>query len=203
MKNRFTTNFLKLSILAVVLFTVSCSKDNDTPAVVVLETKTVSNLAAPQTAGAAFIKFSFSENAIVTHDNWDIAFRGTTIIVNGGVKKNEDEPSRTGSGAISIVKGTLASVTAFPTANTFAPDAATAYAIPTGSNNGWYSYDDVSHIISPIAGKVFVVKTYNGKYAKFEILSYYKDAPAVPNDKSESRNYTFKFVYQVNSDSTF
>ncbi|UPT70617.1 MAG: HmuY family protein [Flavobacterium sp. JAD_PAG50586_2] len=203
------TNFLKLSILALTLGLASCSNDDSNQAVA-LETKTVSNLSAPQTGGqgqpvgGAFTKFSFSQNAIVTDDSWDIAFRGTTIIVNGGDEIGiTDEPTRTGAGAISIVTSTLANVTTFPAASTFAQDGTATYAIPTGSGNGWYSYDQATNIISPIAGKVFVVKTHNGKYAKFEILSYYKDAPATPDATSMSRYFTFKFVYQANSTTTF
>jgi hypothetical protein len=210
MKNRFTTNFLKLSILAVVLFTASCNSDDDTPEAVVLETKTVSNLNAPQTGGQGqpdggpFTKFSFSENAIVTNDNWDIAFRGTTIIVNGGSLIGlADEPARTGTGAVSIVSGTLSTVTTIPAAGTFAQDGATTYAFPRSGDNVWYNYDSTTHIISAKAGKVFVVKTHDGKYAKFEILSYYKDAPAAPDANSVSRNFTFKFVYQGSSSTTF
>jgi hypothetical protein len=210
MKIRFTTKFLKLSLLTVVLFTASCSSDDDTPEVVVLETKTVSNLAAPQTGGQGqsvgglFTKFSFSKNAIVTDANWDIAFRGTTIIVNGGALIGiADEPARTGTGAVSIVSGTLSTITAIPNATTFIQDGALTYSIPTGSGNGWYAYNQTTNIISPIAGKVFVVKTHDGKYAKFEILSYYKDAPAAPDATSASRYFTFKFVYQGNSTTGF
>ena len=54
-----------------------------------------------------------------------------------------------------------------------------------------------------IAGKVFVVKTHDGKYAKFEILSYYKDAPATPDATSVGRYYTFNYAYQANSTTTF
>ncbi|WP_316636241.1 HmuY family protein [uncultured Flavobacterium sp.] len=205
------TNFLKLSILALVIFTASCSsddKDNTTPVVV---TTKVSNLAAPQTggqgqpAGGAFIKFSFSQNKVVTDNSWDVAFRGTTIIVNGGTKIGINEESeRTGSGAASIVSGTFASITAFPAASTFVQDADKVYAIPTGSGKGWYSYNSDTHIISPIAGKVFVVKTHDGKYAKFEILSYYKDAPVTPDPATAvSAYYTFNFAYQANSTTTF
>ena len=208
------TNFLKLSILALTIFITSCSNDDDkkedtTPAVV---TTKVSNLPAPQTGGqgqtvgGAFTKFSFSENKIVTNDNWDIAFRGTTIIVNGGTKvitADADEPARTGSGAVSVVSGTFASVTAFPTAATFKADAASVYAFPSGVD-AWYNYDGATHIISAKAGKVFVVKTHDGKYAKFEILSYYKDAPATVDPlTAESRYYTFNFAYQANSLTTF
>lgn len=207
------TNFLKLSLLALVIFATSCSNDDDkkeeiTPAVV---TQKTSNLPAPQKGGQGepvggeFTKFSFSENKIVTNDNWDIAFRGTTIIVNGGAKynaKDADEPARTGSGAVSIVSGTFSSVTTFPLASSFKADAASIYAFPTGAD-AWYNYNDVTHIISAKAGKVFVVKTHDGKYAKFEILSYYKGAPATPNATSESRYFTFIFAYQANSTTTF
>jgi hypothetical protein len=209
------TNFLKLSILALTIFITSCSNDDDkkedtTPAIV---TTKFSNLPAPQTGGQGqpvggeFTRFSFSENKIVTNDNWDIAFRGTTIIVNGGAKYNAEdagEPTRTGSGAVSIVSGTFASVTAFPAAATFKADAATIYAIPTGSDKGWYNYNSSNNIISPLAGKVFVVKTHDGKYAKFEILSYYKDAPSNPDPATAvARYYTFNFAYQANSTTTF
>lgn len=207
------TNFLKLSLLALVLFTASCSSDDDkntTPEVVV--TTKVSDLNAPQTGGGGtglptggeYTKFSFSENKVVTTDKWDIAFRGTFIIVNGGAKVNVDdagEPARTGSGAISIVSNTFGAVTAFPAAATFKQDAATVYAIPGVSGQGWYNYANT--VISPIAGKVFVVKTHDGKYAKFEILSYYKGAPATPTAESTSRYYTFNFAYQANSTTTF
>lgn len=208
------TKFLKLSLLALFIFTASCSSDDDkdtTPPAVV--TTKVSDLPAPQTGGGQagpasgeFTKFSFSENKIVTTDKWDIAFRGTTIIVNGGAKFNSqdaDEPARTGSASVSIVSGTFASVTEFPAAATFKQDAATVYAIPTGSGNGWYNYANT--VISPIAGKVFVVKTHDGKYAKFEILSYYKGAPVTPDPSKteDTRFYTFNFAYQANSTTTF
>jgi HmuY protein len=199
----FKSIFLK-SVLVLAVFTalVSCTKDDEKPPVV-LESKTFSNLAAPQTGGqgqpvgGAFTKFSFSKNAIVTDNSWDIAFRGTTILVNGGTAIGiTDEPPRTGSGAVSIVSNTLAGVNAIPEVATFKQDAANTYAIPTGSNNGWYSYNSTTNIISPIAGKIFVVKTNDGKYAKMEIISYYKDAPATPDATSLSRYFTFKYVYQ-------
>lgn len=204
------TNFLKLSLLALVLFTASCSSDDKDNTIPPVETVKVSNLYAPQaggqgeTASGEFTKFSFSESKIVTNDNWDIAFRGTTIIVNGGAKIGIDgEPERKGSAAVSIVSGTLASVTAFPAASTFAQDGAKTYAFPITGTNVWYDYNATTHIISAKSGRVFVVKTHDGKYAKFEILSYYKDAPATPELTSASRYFTFNFAYQANSTTTF
>jgi len=203
------TNFLKLSLFTLVLFIASCNND-DNDATPVAETKTVSNLYAPQTGGQGqavggeFTKFSFSENKIVTDSNWDIAFRGTTIIVNGGAKIGiTDEPERTGTGAVSVVSGTFAGVTTFPLATTFTQDGASTYAIPISGTNAWYDYNSSTHIVSAKAGKVFVVKTHDGKYAKFEILSYYQNAPATPDATSVARYYTFNFAYQANSTTTF
>lgn len=201
----FKSNFFKsVLLLSIVSLLASCSKDDDTtPTPVTLETKTFSNLYAPQTGGqgqpvgGAFTKFSFSQNATVTDESWDIAFRGTTIIVNGGSAIGiTDEPTRTGSGAVSIVSNTLSAVTIIPSASTFAQDGTSTYAIPTGSGNGWYNYNSTNNLITPIAGKVFVVKTHDGKYAKMEIISYYKDAPANPDATALSRYFTFKYVYQ-------
>ncbi|MBX9808110.1 MAG: HmuY family protein [Flavobacteriaceae bacterium] len=196
--------FKSVLVLSVFSLLASCSKDDDeTPATVTLETKTFSNLHAPQTGGqgqpvgGAFTKFSFSKSTTVTDNSWDIAFRGTTIIVNGGtVIGITDEPTRTGSGAVSIASNTLSAVTTIPNASTFKQDGANTYAIPTGSGNGWYNYNPTNNLITPIAGKVFVVKTHDGKYAKMEVISYYKDAPATPDATSLSRYFTFKYVYQ-------
>lgn len=201
----FKSNFFKsVLVVSIVSLFASCSNDDDntsTPATV--ETKTFSNLYAPQTGGqgqpvgGAFTKFSFSQNATVTDDSWDIAFRGTTIIVNGGTAIGiTDEPTRTGSGAVSIVSNTLSAVTTIPSASTFTQDGTSTYAIPTGSGNGWYNYNSTNNLITPIAGKIFVVKTHDGKYAKMEIISYYKDAPANPDATALSRYFTFKYVYQ-------
>lgn len=196
-------NLLKfLLVLTVVVCTAACSKDDD-PVVVSLETKTYANLYAPQTGGQGqpvggeFAKFSFAQNALVTDHSWDIAFRGTTILVNGGTAIGiTDEPTRTGSAAASIVTTTLDAVKTLPDGASFQQDGANMYAIPTGSGNGWYNYDTATNLVTPIAGRIFVIKTHDGKYAKFEIVSYYKDAPASPDATAISRHYTLKYVYQ-------
>jgi hypothetical protein len=207
-KNLITAVFA----LTALIFT-SCSDDNNntpqetTP--IAAETQTVSNLSANQTGGQGeaaagiYTKFSFSQNAVVTGDDWDVAFRGTNILVNGGTAFAADEPARTGEGAAATLSGVLFNeVTAVPAATAFTQDSATAYAIPTGSGNGWYSYNSTTHVITALAGKVFVIKTHDGKYAKMEILSYYKDAPANPDITTESRYYTFKFTYKADDNTT-
>ena len=183
---------------------VSCSKNED-PILQPVESKTITNLHAPQTAdytvnppviSGDFAKFSFIEGAQVSGDNWDIAFRGTSIIVNGGASIGlTDEPGRTGNASLSIESGTFASILTAPEEINFKQDASGVYALPTGSGNGWYSYNATTHSIDPIAGKVLVVKTIDGNYAKVEILSYYNDnTPSQAN----SRYYTFNYVYNPN-----
>ena len=79
-------------------------------------------------------------------------------------------------------------------------DSESAYAVPTGSGNGWYNYEGPpTHLITPIAGRTLIFKTHNGRYAKMEIQSYYKNAPESPNAfTDEAQVYTFNYTYQPN-----
>tara|TARA_R110002049_G_scaffold181169_1_gene348222 strand:- start:9776 stop:10390 length:615 start_codon:yes stop_codon:yes gene_type:complete len=191
------------TLLTLFITFISCDKEDDTPSLVAVESKAITNLKAEQTSdyttnpptiSGDYIKFSFETGAATTTDNWDIAFRGSTILVNGGEATAEDQPERTGNAAVYITSGTLASVEEVTTALLKTDSSVDGLAITTGSGNGWYNYDQSTHIITPIAGKVLVVKTNNGKYAKLEILSYYKDA----DTSSDSQYYTFNYIYQPN-----
>lgn len=171
---------------------------------------TMSNLAAPQTGGQGqpvggpFTKFSFETGDVTDSEtNWDIAFRGTTIAINGGaVTGTADEPTRNGNAGASIETGTFAEVTSADGLN-FGQDADGAFAIPAGSDNGWYNYNPATFTVSPIPGRVLVIRTHDSNYAKVEILSYYRDAPAQPDPfMDESRVYTFNWVYNPNSGET-
>lgn len=199
-----------LGIAATVLLT-NCKKKEETPqpsTPTALEVKTFRNLHAPQTGGGgtgqpiggAFKKFSFAKGDTVTDGNWDIAFRGLIIILNGGTKTGlTDEPDRTGNAAANMLTGVLLeNIQSVPETDNFKQDAVGVYAIPTGSGNGWYNYSSSTHLVTPIAGRVFVIRTHDGKYAKMEFLSYYKDAPAKPTADHPSRYYTFRYVYQPN-----
>lgn len=175
-----------------------------------LVSATYSNLPAPQTGGQGepvggpFTRFSFETGEITESETeWDIAFRGTTIAVNGGVATGTaDEPVRNGDAAATVVSGLfdeVASAAGLP----FAQDAAGAFAIPSGSGAGWYNYNPATFTINPIPGAVLVFRTHDGKVAKVEILSYYRDAPAQPNAfTDEARVYTFRYVYNPNDGET-
>ncbi|WP_232731942.1 HmuY family protein [Confluentibacter lentus] len=199
-----TIKFLTLALLFIG-FT-SCSNDNDDTPLLEVESQTISNLQATQSADYTttpptiigdYIKFSFETGSTTTGNDWDIAFRGSTIIVNGGEATAQDQPARTSSTGAYIATGTLASITTVDNSLLKSDSSTNGLAIPTGSGNGWYNYDPTNHIISPIPGKIIVVKTNSGKYAKLEILSYYENS--TPNDDlSNSQFYTFNYVYQPN-----
>ena len=198
--------FKFLTLVTLFIGFTSCSNDDDSTPVLEIESETVSNLQATQTADYStnpptitgdYIKFSFETGTTTTSDNWDIAFRGSTIIVNGGEATAADQPIRTANAGAYIVTGTLAGITEVNTELFTSDSSANGLAIPTGSDNGWYHYNPSTHIISPIAGKIIVVKTNDGRYAKLEILNYQNSQPN--DDLSNSQFYTFNYVYQPNT----
>ena len=200
-----------LTLVAIFIGFSSCSNDDDDTVILQVESETVLNLYAPQEGGmdqmgnpipisGPFTKFDFSTGTTTTSDtDWDIAFRGTSIIINGGVSYGAtDEPERSGDAAAYIANGTFSEVSTVNAAN-FEQDSVNGYVLAD-----WYTYTGPpNHLILPTAGKM--MRTRDGKYAKVEILSYYKDAPeeisaeAAAND---ARYYTFNFVYQPNQGET-
>jgi hypothetical protein len=208
MKTLKSTSSIFMIAAVVALSFSSCKKDDPAPAT--LSAATFSNLNAdyaPMVVGAGgqptyptaknkFTFFSLSTGNVVANADsattkWDIGFRSTTIIVNGGT-------SGPGNAAAIVQTGIFSDLTVAPTTG-YAQDnknATVKYAIPTGSGNGWYTYNLSTNIITPTAGKFLVIKTADGKYAKVEIISYYKDAPTTPTTSSLDRYYTFRYVYQ-------
>lgn len=186
----------------------SCSKDEKE--LLAVESNRIDNLHAPQTSDYStnppsvsgdFVKFNFSSGGITTDSSdWDIAFRGTTIAVNGGSETGTNgEPARNGNAAAYIIEDVFGNVNSV-IESAFVQDGSSGFAIPTGSGNGWYNYDFRTNQVSPITGKVLVFRTADGFYAKVEILSYYKDLD--PSNLENARYYTFNYVYQPNEGET-
>ena len=197
---------------------VACSKDEETT-VVPVSAITVSNLAAdtvtglgvdgrPQSAGTTTY-YSLVDNKVIASTDaastkWDIAFSSTKILVNSGT-------SGPGLGGAFVYVGLFDALKTIPADSNFATDNANAasYAIPLGSGKAWYTYDGLTTLISPIAGRVLVIRTATGKFAKIEILNYYKGGVTLPatasvNDKLfKQRYYTFRYAYQPNGAKTF
>lgn len=153
------------------------------------------------TLSGDFVKFSFETADTVSGDNWDVAFRGTTIIVNGGMSSNADQPNRSGNAAVYIADGTLDDIASVDT-SLFVQDGATSTAIIDDfgfTGMGWCAYDQTTHVITPIPGKVLVFRTHDNKYTKVEILNFYD----TPMTSPYGGFYTFNYVYQSGGELTF
>lgn len=205
-----TMNTIKTLAIAVLFigFTSCDSDDDDTAELAAVASEQVTNLSAPVAGGGqgqpeegAFTKFDFATGMATTSEtDWDIAFRGTAVIVNGGVSSGTvGEPERNGEAAAYIATGLFSEITT-ASGVTFTQDAADGYAITQVSDEGWYNYNFMTNIVAPIPGRVVVFKTRDGKYAKVEILSYYLDQDS--SDSTGSRYYTFNYVYNPNEGET-
>jgi hypothetical protein len=197
---------------------VACSKDEET-IVVPVSAITVKDLAAdtvtglgldgrPQSAGTTTY-YSLVDNKVIASTDaastkWDIAFSSTKILINGGT-------SGPGIGSAFVYVGLFDALKTIPADSNFKTDNANAasFAIPLGSGKAWYTYDGLTTLVSPIAGRVLVIRTATGKFAKIEILNYYKGGVTLPatasvNDKLfKQRYYTFRYAYQPNGAKTF
>jgi hypothetical protein len=199
-----TLKTLLISVLTIALF--SCNDAKETEPIVPLEAILVEDLAAPndvinRATGQVietrpFQHFSLEQNQIVSEsEDWDMAFKGTTIRVN----------SDKGVSA-AIVTGIFDQIDVVPASATFAQDTASEFAIPTGGGKGWYNYNPAANTITPIPGRVLLVKTSAGNYTKIEILSYYKgNPPAASIDPftTPSAHYTFRYILQPDGTQKF
>ncbi len=126
---------------------------------------------------------------------WDIGFRKTTIIVNGG-------KIRTGQGGmVRLTDQKYDELKEAPASGYRTDDAEDNLALTAKSGEGWYLYT-VTTII-PIKDVVLVVRTADGaKYAKLEMQSYYKDM-VTPSITAQTRYYAFRYQVQTNGTRIF
>ena len=189
-----------LTLLAIFIGFTSCSDDDNDSPILAVEAETVSNLYAPQEGGFGedpsgdFTKFSFATGEVTTSEtDWDIAFRGTSIIINGGVSSGEiDEPERTGDAAAYFESNSLFSEVTTVDTSLLEQDSVNGYVL-----SNWYQYNSDNHSIEPLNNKILVIRTHDNRYVKMEILSYYENGE--PNaDYNNYRYYSFNYVYQPN-----
>ena len=210
------------TVFAFLLFA-ACTKENNTTKVEPVVSKTVKDLPAdtiigitpgvPPLGGMPFgagkyTFYSLERGVIVPStdsatNKWDIAFRGTAIITNSG-------NGGPGAGGGFVFVGLFEDLKTIHSDSTFRTEnIPTSYAIPFGSNRGWYVYDGLKNLVTPIPGRVLVIRTATGKFAKVEILNYYKGgvtpaATASDNVKMrDQRYYTFRYSYQPNGSKSF
>jgi hypothetical protein len=127
--------------------------------------------------------FDFSRGSVVEAPGpmeWDLAFRRFNIATNGG------EGFLGKGGAIDLGPGdfdTLASVPAEGYVGNAQARDSTNQALAD-----WYDYGFTSHLLEP-KGRLYAVRTADGRYVKLEILSYY--CPG-----AQPGCVTFRYVYQ-------
>lgn len=208
-----STNVLHTLLLTAALGFSAC-EDKDDPQPVSPEAQTATDIPADpdaeRGAAASFTFFDLESGQVLSKadsnsNKWDLAFAGTTILTNNGI-------SGPGKGSATIVEGIFEDIANAP-AEGYAKDTETAFAIPTGSGNGWYTYTGQSnppHAILPVPGKVIILTTGEGNYAMVEILSYYKGNPdtstaefADMTSRSAGKYYTFRYRVQTNGSKQF
>jgi hypothetical protein len=200
------TTLYSLFLFALSFTFISCGEDDTPEPVIPLEARVVSDLAAPNdvidrttgqvTQARPFVFFSLETQAIVSESqDWDIAFKGTTIRVNSA--KNV---------TAALVNGIFEELKEVPASAQFTTDTANTFAIPTGSGAGWYNYNSATFTVTPVPGRILLFKTTKGNYVKLEILSYYQGNPPVAQINpmtTPSAHYTFRYILQPNGTKKF
>lgn len=149
--------------------------------------------------------FSIETNTWVPNSDsattkWDIAFAGRTIRIN-------NLTSGPGKAGAFMQVANFDQVTSVSNDSTFRIDNhPAAYAVV---RTAWSNYDQSVNLLTPVAGRTLIIRTANEKYAKVEILNYYKggvtpSVTASDADKtSKQRYYTFRYTFQPNGSKNF
>ncbi|GAA4341762.1 HmuY family protein [Mucilaginibacter gynuensis] len=132
---------------------------------------------------------------------WDIAFAkeyNSYVSINNGTDDGSFGNGGPGQGAMVAVNQAYDKVTTAPSDEDFAKNAITAAGWDSGNGNGWYFYDLNTHLAIPVKNRTYVLRTAEGRYAKLELVSMYKGAPAVVTDLNWPAPYfTFRYYVQL------
>jgi len=149
-----------IALLVIILTSIIACTKSDSPTVLPITAITVRDIPADTVVGLSaqgapitkgvYTFYSLEKNAIVPNTDsastkWDIAFMATRIIINGGT-------SGAGQGGAFVYTGLFDDLKTIPTDSVFKTDnAPTSYAITAGSGKGWYTYDGLNNLITPLA----------------------------------------------------
>jgi hypothetical protein len=196
---------LSVVVTSVLLAAAGCKENSVTeppPVQSHLDVHTVRDLAADTANAGVYTFFSLRDSVVLmgadtATGKWDIAFAATRIRTNSGASG----PGQ--GGAIVLTNTDFDTLAQVPTSGYATDTTLTQTAIQNGSDRSWYHYDFTTNIISPIAGRVLVIRTADGRYAKVQILNYYLGAPAAPGASGRSRFFTFRYVFQPDGSARF
>jgi hypothetical protein len=208
-------NPLSLKMLLIVFTAIaalsSCTKDQVKPQLAdgssVVVNDFPGDVGSTIATGFKTVYFSFTTNAKVDSTqkqtaNWDISFAreyNSYVGINSGTNSASYGYGGPGQGAMVQVNQAYDKVTTAPSDDDFKNNGITSTGWDPGTGTGWYFYDLNTHIAVPIKNRTFVIRTANGKYAKLELVSMYKGAPAVVTNLYWPAPY-FTFRYYVQQD---
>lgn len=120
--------------------------------------------------------------------DWDLGFRRTDVITNGGATNPAGVGAAAELGSVSLQEADV-------TAAAFVADVVDEErGLESPALHSWYSYDWTTHVVSS-KGHAYAVKAATGELALITFLSYYCD-------DGSAGCITFEYVYPVYS-STF
>ena len=156
-----------------------------------LETKlTVINASSEKN----WVYFDFSRGGVVEiHDKtsleWDLAFRRSKVISNGGATNKFGK-----AGLINLGSPNFDQVVDVPV-NNYTPDMSTKTETENPILLKWYSYNYLTHKLSAKAN-TYAMKTADSKYAKVKFLDFYCS-------NKETGCIKMQYVYQDNGSNQF
>lgn len=191
-KHIFQKNTLLALIIGIILC--SCSKENITPEEQKSGTLEVISVKDLNVLDKGYAYFSLEQQKEVSENTteWDIKIVGTTISFGNGASGQ-------------LVEGIFTNYAKAPTTGYSPSDIA-------GSNT-YYTYTNANepqHAVLMKPGVLFIIKTGKNKYAKLEMISYYKGNPNVTTSqfanletRPEKQFFTFNYVLQPNGTTQF
>lgn len=192
-----------MAVTGLLLFSSCSDSSTGSEPVSEIQVEMIEDLHAPssrENPDARFVFFSLRTGQIVdaadsASTDWDIAFKGTEIIVNSGVS------GPGGAGAV-VLDMPFEEVEIAPETG-YQADSEGAKAI-----SDWYNYTgemgNPKHAVIPLE-KTIVVKTGDGQhYAKIDIMSYYEGNPDTSTEefanfmtRPASPFFTFQYAIQL------
>ena len=146
--------------------------------------------------------FSFIKEAEVSvvdsaSTGWDFAMRFEAFLVN-------NTSSGPGNAGVLILNQSFDSVMIAPVSGYKTDTSLAQRAIKPAD---WYVYNSVTRTFAPIAGRTFVFRTAQGRYAKMEILSAdpadNNGNPVAPPTRPTRIKYSLRIAYQPNGSRNF
>lgn len=202
-----------IAMLCITIVITSCTKEVIKPDLEDGKSTVIKDLAGDvgNTVGSGIpfapFYFSFSTGTKVDttkkiSTDWDIAFAkeyNSYVSFNNGTNTTSFGYGGTGKGAMVVVNKAYDQVTEAPSDAEFTTNGITAAGWDSGAGNGWYFYELKTHIAVPVINRTYVLRTAEGKYAKLQLISMYKGAPATVSDLNWPAPY-FTFRYYVQQD---